>query len=55
VSGRCLSQNERIVIEDRLRDGASLRTIAAELRRSPGTISREVRRNRHSGSGDYRG
>ncbi|MEV6495307.1 IS30 family transposase [Actinoplanes sp. NPDC051633] len=54
VSGRYLSQDERIVIADRLRAGASQATIAAELRRSPGTISREVRRNSHPGSGDYR-
>ncbi|WP_456237655.1 IS30 family transposase [Actinoplanes oryzae] len=54
ISGRYLSQDDRIVIADRLREGASLRTIAVQLRRSPGTISREVRRNRHPDSGDYR-
>ncbi|MFI7075660.1 IS30 family transposase [Micromonospora sediminicola] len=54
VSQRFLSQAERIVIADRLREGASQAVIAAELRRSPGTISREIRRNRHPDSGDYR-
>lgn len=54
VSDRFLSQDERIVIADRLREGASQAAIAAELRRSPGTISREIRRNRHPDSGDYR-
>ncbi|WP_412098865.1 IS30 family transposase [Micromonospora sp. BRA006-A] len=54
VSDRFLSQAERIVIADRLREGASQAAIAAELRRSPGTVSREIRRNRHPGSGDYR-
>ncbi|MEU0552400.1 IS30 family transposase [Micromonospora sp. NPDC005979] len=54
VSDRYLSQAERIVIADRLREGASQAAIAAELRRSPGTISREIRRNRHPDSGDYR-
>lgn len=52
--GRFLSVEERIVIADRLREGASLRSIAAELGRSPSTISREVRRNRHAGYGGYR-
>lgn len=45
-SGRYLSQGERLHIADRLRDRASLRVIAAELGRSPSTISREIRRNR---------
>ncbi|MGC4773136.1 IS30 family transposase [Micromonospora sp. DT44] len=54
VSDRYLSQDERIVIADRLREGASQAVIAAELRCSPGTISREIRRNRHPDSGDYR-
>jgi IS30 family transposase len=43
---RFLRQDERIHIADRLREGASLRGIAAELGRSPSTISREVRRSR---------
>lgn len=41
------------MIADRLRAGASQAVIAAELGRSPSTISREVRRNRHPASGDY--
>ncbi|MFD5065988.1 MULTISPECIES: IS30 family transposase [unclassified Streptomyces] len=43
---RYLSESDRIHIADRLRERASIRTIAAELDRSPSTISREVRRNR---------
>jgi len=45
LSGRYLSQDERIAIADRLREGASMRAIAAELGRSPSTIGREVARN----------
>ncbi|MFE6691008.1 IS30 family transposase [Streptomyces sp. NPDC057743] len=44
-SGRYLREDERIHIADRLREKASLRTIAAELGRSPSTVSREIRRN----------
>ncbi|GAA3155953.1 hypothetical protein GCM10010521_49830 [Streptomyces rameus] len=44
-SGRYLGEHERVHIADRLREKASLRTIAAELGRSPSTISREIRRN----------
>ncbi|MER7847430.1 IS30 family transposase [Kitasatospora sp. NPDC096077] len=43
---RYLSEDERIYIADRLRDKATVRAIAAELGRSPSTISREIRRNR---------
>jgi IS30 family transposase len=53
VSARYLSEDERITIADRYRAGHSLRSIAEELGRSPSTISREVRRNRHQG-GSYR-
>ncbi|WP_433221752.1 transposase [Dactylosporangium sp. CS-047395] len=45
ISARFLSEDERITIADRLVHGASIRAIAAELGRSPSTISREVRRN----------
>jgi IS30 family transposase len=45
-SSRYLNEAERIHIADRLREGASLRAIAAELGRSPSTVSREIRRNR---------
>jgi IS30 family transposase len=48
-----LTVGERIHIADRLRERACLRAIAAELGRSPSTISREVRRNAHP-CGAYR-
>ncbi|MFJ5105220.1 IS30 family transposase [Streptomyces sp. NPDC088554] len=51
---RYLTEAERIHIADRLREKAAIRAIAAELGRSPSTISRETRRNLHSGSGAYR-
>ncbi|WP_343086955.1 helix-turn-helix domain-containing protein, partial [Bifidobacterium longum] len=43
---RYLSQEERIQIADRLRLGDSIRAIARLLGRDPGTVSREVERNR---------
>ncbi|GLY26633.1 IS30 family transposase [Micromonospora sp. NBRC 101691] len=46
--------DERIVIADLWRAGRSVRSIAVELGRDPSTVSREVRRNAHPGSGDYR-
>ncbi|GHH74498.1 IS30 family transposase [Kitasatospora indigofera] len=51
---RYLREDERIHIADRLREKATVRAIAAELSRSPSTISREIRRNRHPGNGQYR-
>ncbi|MFJ2816845.1 IS30 family transposase [Streptomyces sp. NPDC087294] len=42
---RYLREADRIHIADRLRENASVRQIAAELGRSPSTISREIRRN----------
>ena len=45
ISTRYLSEDERMTISDLRRAGATLRTIANELGRSPSTISREVRRN----------
>nr|BFD86260.1 IS30 family transposase [Streptomyces sp. Xyl84] len=42
---RYLREADRIHIADRLRERASVRQIAAELGRSPSTISREIRRN----------
>ena len=51
---RYLTENERIHIADRRRENAGVRQIAAELGRSPSTISRELRRNAHPGSGAYR-
>ena len=50
---RYLSREERCEIA-RLRDlGWSVRGIAARLGRSPSTVSRELRRNRHGAGGDY--
>jgi IS30 family transposase len=54
VSARFLSAADRIVIADLVRAGASVRSIAAGLGRSPSTVSREVRRNAEPGSGEYR-
>ena len=54
ISARFLSVDERIQIADLRRAGRTMRSIAAELGRSPGTISRELRRNRDPGSGEYR-
>jgi IS30 family transposase len=51
ASGRYLSEDERITIADRLREGASARAIAAGLGRSPSTVSREIRRNAQPGGG----
>ncbi|MDQ1010598.1 IS30 family transposase [Streptomyces sp. V4I23] len=48
VPSRYLGEAERIHIADRLREKASIRQIAAELGRSPSTISREIRRNRRA-------
>ncbi|BCB68419.1 hypothetical protein BLJIH1_07110 [Bifidobacterium longum] len=44
---------ERIQIADRLRLGDSIRAIARLLGRDPGTVSREVERNRNPESGGY--
>lgn len=44
-SSRYLREADRVHIADRLREKASIRQIAAELGRSPSTISREIRRN----------
>ncbi|WP_330480026.1 IS30 family transposase [Streptomyces sp. NBC_00724] len=51
---RYLREADRIHIADRLREKATIRAIAAELGRSPSTVSREIRRNRHPGNGRYR-
>ncbi len=52
-STRYLSEDERLLIADRLRAEVSLRAIARELGRSPATISREIARNSEAG-GRYR-
>jgi IS30 family transposase len=44
-SCRYLSEQERVMIADLLAAGNTVRGIAGELRRSPSTISREIRRN----------
>ena len=41
-----LTENERDEIERLLKQGGSLRSIARALRRSPSTVSRELRRHR---------
>src|SRR3954454_21023776 len=51
---RFLIEADRIHIADRLREMTPIRVIAAELGRSPSTISREIRRNRHPVNGQYR-
>ena len=54
VCSRFLSEGERVTIADLRRRGCSVRAIAAELGRSPSTVSRELRRNRDLGGGGYR-
>ena len=54
ISPRYLSEDERVQIADLRRAGAGVRAIAERLGRSPSTISRELRRNRDPGSGQYR-
>jgi IS30 family transposase len=40
-----ISNEERIIIENRLENGESLRKIASAIGRSPSTLSREIGRN----------
>jgi transposase, IS30 family len=54
VRGRFLNEDDRIHIADRWREKATIRQIAVELGRSPSTVSRELRRNAHPGTGRYR-
>ena len=54
LSARFLSEDERVVIGDRVRAGSSLRAIGGELGRPASTISREVHRNGDAESGHYR-
>jgi IS30 family transposase len=54
VSSRFLSIDERIVIADLRQAGTGVRAIARELGRPASTISRELARNSHPDSGDYR-
>jgi transposase, IS30 family len=53
LSARFLSEDERVLIADRVRAGVSLRAIGRELGRPASTVSREVRRNRDE-AGLYR-
>jgi len=53
TSPRYLSEEERIQLGDLLAAGHTQRSVAAQLGRSPSTISREIRRN-ISGAGNYR-
>lgn len=50
-----LTENERYLIGHLHADGRSLRQIATAIERAPGTISRELRRNRLPGLGYYDG
>lgn len=52
INGRYLSLIERERIFDLRKENMSIRAIAAELGRSPSTISRELRRN-HTAAGPY--
>ena len=54
VRGRFLNEDERVVIADRRRTGATIRRIATELGRDPATVSRELRCNAHQPSGGSR-
>ena len=53
ISDRYLSEQERVRIADLRRAGHGVRAIAEQTGRSPSTISRELRRNRDPGSGQY--
>jgi IS30 family transposase len=54
ISPRYLSEDERVRIADLRRAGNAVRAIAEQTGRSPSTVSRELRRNRDPGSGQYR-
>jgi IS30 family transposase len=54
ISARFLSAGERIQIADLARLGLPVRAVARRLGRAPSTISRELQRNAHPGSGGYR-
>src|SRR5580692_12587471 len=45
ISGRFLSQDERVQIADLRHAGMTIRLIADRLGRAPSTVSRELRRN----------
>jgi transposase len=54
ISDRYLSEQERVRIADLRQAGGGVRAIAEQTGRSPPAISRELRRNRDPGSGQYR-
>ena len=54
ISERYLSEDDRVGIADLRAAGFAVRAVAAQLGRSPSTVSRELRRNRDPGSGQYR-
>jgi IS30 family transposase len=54
ISERYLSEDDRVRLADLAGAGFGVRAIAAQLGRSPSTVSRELRRNRDPGSGRYR-
>ncbi len=54
ISDRYLSEQERVRIADLRQAGHGVRAIAGQTGRSPPAISRELRRNRDPGGGQYR-
>jgi len=54
ISARYLSVEERLEIADLHRQRLPVRQIAVRVGRNPSTVSRELRRNAHPASGDYR-
>jgi IS30 family transposase len=53
LSNRFLSEEERVLIADWVAARRTVRAIAAELGRSPSTVSREINRNRDPQTGVY--
>ena len=53
ISGRFLSQDERVLIADMLLAGDSVRSIASALGRAPSTVSREIKSNADPATGRY--
>jgi transposase, IS30 family len=54
ISGRYLSEDERVTIAELRRQGLSMQAVAEKIGRSPSTISRELRRNLDPDRGQYR-